>query len=148
MKASVVLRLCVALELVLAVVAIASSYALDSFLPEPLRAWQAAASETVTFGDFILFAFIVPLIVCLLVASVGLLLLKRWAAWLYLGVSVAGVLITPFTGITVEHPLTDTAEEIGSVLNGLVLGLAFFSDALKPRMTLQAPARPAPGGPT
>lgn len=148
MKASVVLRLCVALELALAVVAIASSYALESFLPEPLRAWQAAASEAVTFGDFVLFAFIVPLIVCLLVASVGLLLLKRWAAWLYLGVTVVGVLLTPFTGPTVEHPLTDMAGEIGSILNGMVLGLAFFTDALKPRNASSLPAWPAPGVPT
>lgn len=34
-------------------------------------------------------------------------------------------------GPTVMHALADTVDEIGILISGLIIGLAFFSDALR-----------------
>lgn len=140
MKSATMLRLCVALELALIVISIVLSMVLQPFLPEPLRAWLAQNEQQLRPADLALFALFVPLLIALVVASVGLLLLKRWAAWLYLYVNVLGLLLVPFTGPTVEHAVAETFSEAGTMLGGVVLALAFFSDAIR----RDEPHRPPP----
>lgn len=131
MKSATMLRLCVALELALIVISIVLSMVLQPFLPEPLRAWIAENEQQIRPADLMLFVLFIPLLIALVVASVGLLLLKRWAAWLYLYVNVLGLLLVPFMGPTVEHAVAEMFSEAATMLGGVVLALAFFSDAIR-----------------
>ena len=61
--------------------------------------------------------------------GIGVLLLKQWGAWLYL-VSLPSIWISNvFLGPSVEHAVPDSLGGISSVLDGLIIGLAFFSGA-------------------
>lgn len=83
----------------------------------------------------------IPLLFCQFVGSVGLLFLKKWAAWLYLISLINGFFLFPFLGPTVEHAVADTMDGISILLSGLIIGLAFFSGALR------GGSAPPPGGP-
>lgn len=131
MRVSTVLRICVLSEWVLVGISITLSLFLESHLPTPLQEWLTTEAEQdlqpyeafLLGGGFLLLLFA-------LAGSVGLLFLKRWGAWLYLLSLVIGYLLFPFMGPTVEHGLADAVDELSVMLSGLVLGLAFFSDAL------------------
>jgi len=117
---------------VFVVISIVASLILEPSLPEPLAAWlKADAERDITAGEFALLAAFIPLLVSIIVATAGLLCLQRWAAWLYLVTTVIGTLLMPFTGPTVEHALADTIDEIGIIMSGMVIALAFFTDSLK-----------------
>jgi hypothetical protein len=140
MRHSTILRACVVLEWVLFVLYIALSFALADNLPAELRAWQDADAER--HRDLHEWATLATGLLCLLaafVASVGLLFLQRWAAWLYLASKVVEYLVYPFSGPTVEHALADTAEELGILVSGAILALAFFSEALRPSPPVATP---------
>jgi len=80
-----------------------------------------------------------------------MLFLQRWAAWLYLVSLLIGYALFPFTGPTVEHALADAVDELAILMSGSIIGLAFFSDALRGRNTApdaasigSTPAKPPP----
>jgi cell division protein FtsW (lipid II flippase) len=131
MKVSSVLRLCVVGELILVVLGLVLSSWLENRLPPPLRDWLAAEAEReATVIEQCLFPVLGLVLVLSLVASIGLLFLRRWAAWLYLISLGLGSMLFPFTGPTVEHPIPDALDDLSLVCAGLILGLAFFTDAL------------------
>ena len=130
MKSSTVLRWCVILEMAVTLAAIFVAFVPDFALPEPLSIWQDAQTE-VSVGDFIFLFLYVQLIIPWLVAVIGLLFLRRWAAWLYLIIFFLTTLCGPFTGPTVEHALVTSLSHVASVFSGMVIALAFFTDSLK-----------------
>ncbi len=131
-KHSNILRICIVLEWVMAVFEVVLAVALESRLPEPLRQWQLAREETGPSADEIAaLLYIIPLLLLALIGSVGLFLLKSWAAWIYLWSIVFGFALTPHLGPTVEHAWVSLMSGILSSVSGLILGLAFFSDALR-----------------
>jgi hypothetical protein len=132
MRSSTVLRLCLVLEWVLFLAGLGLSFATERFLPEPLRAWLDAEAEgDPSVREMAFFGLCILLVASGIVGTVGLFLLQRWAAWLYLVNSILGVLLTLLAGPAVEHPLTDAIGEVASIMCGMVIALAFFSDALK-----------------
>ena len=145
MKSTTVLRLCLVFEWVFVASAVAASFLLESSLPEPLSSWLRAESERDMTGGELIFALTcVPLIISIIVATIGLLCLRRWAAWLYLITAVVGVILMPLSGPHVEHAITDALGEIGSVMSGMVIALAFFTDSLgKKTITKEPPPMPS-----
>ena len=134
MRSSTVLRVCVVVHWSFAGLAAALSSLLEDRLPAPLRAWLATeVAGGIQPHDTALLMGLIPSLVCALVASIGLLFLKRWAAWLYLASLIMGFIVLPFTGPTVVHALANMVGEIAAILSGSMLGLAFFSDALRAR---------------
>lgn len=133
MHPATMLRLCVVSEWIFIALGIVLSFMLESRLPEPLRAWLAADSARDPGArEFLALMLFIPASLGWLAGSVGLLLLKRWAAWLYLVVVVVVLLLDCLLGPTVEHAVTMLYFNVSLVLSGLVLGLAFFSPALHP----------------
>lgn len=131
MRSTTVLRICVVLEWTFVALGIALSFLLESSLPAPLRDWRTAdAAGDLALREVALLIITIPFLLCAFVGSIGLLFLKRWAAWLYLTSLIVGFIIFPFTGPTVEHALADAVNEIAALINGLIVGLAFFSDAV------------------
>lgn len=134
MRSTTVLRICVVLEWTFVASGIVLSFFLENSLPAPLRDWLVSDRERdLDLREVTLLITSIPLLLSAFVGSIGLLFLKRWAAWLYLASVIVGFIIFPFTGPTVEHALADAVDEIAALMNGLIVGLAFFSDALKPK---------------
>lgn len=103
------------------------------FLPPLLQAWQESSLEEMSRARVLAFAVLaVLLLVAVLVATVGLLLLKKWGAWLHLGSSVIGYAALGTLGPVVEHAFTHAMEIAGALLSGCLYGVAFFTPALDP----------------
>ena len=103
----------------------------DSFLPKELADWQAA-QETEEDGALLLgLVLIFPLIIAWVASSVGLFLFQKWAAWLYLAFAVLGsifLLLEP----NVESGVSAFFSYLDALAGGIILGIAFFSNALEP----------------
>jgi hypothetical protein len=108
------------------------SFLLPRLLPEPLRTWQSQWLEADPSGmELVSVATVIPTLVAALVASIALFLLKPWGRWLYLASLIVMFLCGAFGGPMVSHGLVDTLVGLSNLLSGVVLGLAFFSDALQ-----------------
>jgi hypothetical protein len=139
-KASTALRTAVVAEWVLLISGVILSFMLESRLPQPLQAWLEQELEAPMEGvDVIVFAGFMLAISTMLVATVGFLLLQRWARWVYLAALASGYLVYPFSGPTVEHALADMADDLSLICCGFIIGLAFFSDALKGTGSSESP---------
>jgi len=140
MTAKLALRTAIVFEWLFGLAMIVLSFALERFLPEALREYVALDAESpIAIGELLLLPLAILLLIATLASSIGLLLLQRWARWSYLASVVLGCVITPFLGPTVEHSLTDTFDRIATTLSGLVIGIAFFSDAIPERKSIVAP---------
>jgi hypothetical protein len=132
MNSKAILRLCLVCVWVCIAAEIALSFVLERSLPEPLQAWVGSEAEReLTAVEVGLIVPFVSLLTAMIVATVGLFRHERWASWVYLAAAAVGILLTPYTGPNVEHALTATVSGIGSVLDGMVIALAFFSNALE-----------------
>jgi len=127
MKLKVVLRAAVIAQwgVIFAVVPIALLR--QPHLPPELYAWVVSESKhpidliaTISITNLLLY----------LVASVGLCFLKRWAAWLYL-ISAIVSLSFDLRGPKVQGAIDAFGSEITSILAGIVIGVAFFTDVTK-----------------
>jgi hypothetical protein len=132
MRSSTVLRLCLVLEWVFFLAGLGLSFAMERFLPEPLRAWLDAEAEgNPTVGEMAFLFLCILLLIPAITATVGLFFLQRWAAWLYLITAILFMLLELLAGPIVEHPLPTAIGEVANIMCGMVIALAFFSDALK-----------------
>jgi urea transporter len=112
-------------------VSLVIAFAGDGFLPKELVDWQAA-QETEEEGALLLgLVLIFPLIIAWVASLVGLFLFQKWAAWLYLAGAVLGsifLLLEP----NVESGVSAFFSDLDTLAGGIILGIAFFSNALDP----------------
>jgi putative Mn2+ efflux pump MntP len=145
MKTSTTLRALLVLEWIVIVAGVVLSFIMEAYLPPELQAWLAGQADAgITMSDLVLLLVGVPLLIVMLVASIGLFMLRRWGAWLYAVTTFLGTALMPFTGPTVDHALADAVDETALILSGIVIGIAFFSNVLKqkeqPNNEIQATA--------
>jgi hypothetical protein len=131
-KARLVLRFLLVALFGLIVLSIGLAFVADKLLPEALAEWvhQESAGEF-GVGDIIGLLFWGAGLFLFLVSMVGLFCYQRWAAWLMAGVVAVfslQLLISP----TVEPGILSLLGSLSDVVTGLVLGAAFFTDALEP----------------
>jgi hypothetical protein len=127
------LRICVIGDWVFVMLMIALEFALESWLPAPLRRWlDTRANSPTTLDEVVIVAFAILLLLSCIAASIGLFFFQRWAAWLFLFNVLMGFLFTLRTGPVVMHSAASTASDVATVFEGLVLGIAFFTDAVTP----------------
>ncbi len=120
----------VALEIFLFLAYVGLSFYLESYLPEILEQYltQEAESDFSNSNSLALLGGI--LILPLYAASiVGLLLTKMWGKSLYVITFVVSYALSPFWGPTVEHALSTTVYDLGSVTQGVILALLFFTNS-------------------
>lgn len=145
MKIQTVLRICVWLVLVLFLTGTIAVFLLHGRLPPQLRDWRAPEPERTS--SVLVLGGVGAVVFCSWAAAlVGLLCLKRWAAWLFLFSLVSGYAYVALTGPSVAHGLASAIDGVSAVLSGMVLALAFFTDALKPDLRAE-PVAPPNGGP-
>ncbi len=125
------LRILVAATVFFAFVGLIISLAGDGFLPKELADWKAA-QETDDEGAMLVgFLLVSPLIIAAVASLVGLFLFQKWAAWLFLALSVLGTMLMLLEP-TVESGISAFFNDLGTTLGGVILGIAFFSNALEP----------------
>lgn len=141
MKAAKILRLTLIAELTLIPIGIAVSYWADSLLPRQIMTLeenQATAFSVILAGRAGMIAFTAASLLLLLFGSyiasvIGLLLLKRWGAWLYLFGAILSLPLHLLTGFEVLHPVDLIFGGICQFTPGFIIALAFFTDAIPKR---------------
>lgn len=130
-KARLILRFLLVALFGLIVLSIGIAFVADKLLPDALADWvhQENAGE---FGltDILGLLFWGAGLFLFFVSMVGLFCYQRWAAWLMAGV-IAVFSIQLLFSPTVEPGVLSLMGSLSDVLTGLVLGLAFFTDALQ-----------------
>ncbi len=132
-----VLRVALVAEWALVLASLTLAITLERFLPAPLHDYLKAESERdLHASEMLVLLGLGVFFVGFLVSSIGLFALKGWARWLYLGAEVIGCVIMMFAGPSVGHAVSSAFESATTVVSGLILGLAFFTDALAPRLSV------------
>ena len=122
-------RCLLVIDIALAILVIPTSFVGDGFLPPALQEYMEAESETpLTPWDLAILAWALPLLGAVVLSWVGLFRWWSWAPHLYLAVCVLGTLLLLITGPTVETAFQTAIDTAHSVLEGVILGIAFFSD--------------------
>jgi hypothetical protein len=129
-KLRIILRVVLLALFVVIVLSIGLSFVSDKLLPAELADWQHRnTAGEFTLSDIFWLLFWAAGVGFVLISMAGLFFFQRWAAWLFLAVILLfslQVLLNP----TVEPGLLSYLGGWSDVLTGLVLGLAFFTDAL------------------
>jgi hypothetical protein len=115
-KARLVLRFLLVALFGLIVLSIGLAFVADKLLPEALADWMRQENG----GEFGV-ADIFGLLFCY----------QRWAAWM-MAVVVAVFSLQLLASPTVEPGILSLLGSLSDVITGLVLGAAFFTDALEP----------------
>lgn len=131
-KARLVLRFLLVALFGLIVLSIGIAFVADKLLPDALADWvhQENAGE---FGltDILGLLFWGAGLFLFFVSMVGLFCYQRWAAWM-MAVVIAVFSLQLLFSPTVEPGVLSLMGSLSDVLTGLVLGIAFFTDALQP----------------
>lgn len=129
-KARLVLRFLLVALFGLIVLSVGLAFVADRLLPEPLAEWlhQENGGE---FGLADLFGLLFwgAGVFLFLVSMVGLFCFQRWASWMMavvLAVFSTQLLLSP----TVEPGILSLLGSLSDIVTGLVLGVAFFTNAL------------------
>ena len=136
MKAAKILRLAVIADIALIPVGVGVSIWADSLLPKDALPLEESQSNIFTDIQSMGPGMIVSMVGSLVmfgawIASItGLLKLKRWGAWLYLFTTFLALPLYFMFGFDVRHPIDRIFDDIYGFLPGLIIGLAFFSDAI------------------
>jgi hypothetical protein len=130
-KARLVLRFLLVALFGLIMLSIGLAFVADKLLPEALAEWvKQENSGEIGVADIIGLLFWGAGLFLFFVSMVGLFCYQRWAAWLMAGV-IAVFSIQLLFSPTVEPGILSLLGSLSDVLTGLVLGLAFFTDALQ-----------------
>ena len=108
-----------------------------SLLPPELEEWEDRDLEAPMGAVQVI--IILALLVAVIASLTGLLMLKKWGAWTFLAATVVAEVSSIFYGPYVSSGLLYACEDTSSILAGVILGMAFFSDVLAP-----APADSSP----
>lgn len=143
MKEERLVRTLIGVEIVLVLAGIASAFAFEGFLPQPLRDWIARESAgPADLLDLTVIALFALLSLATLLSWVAMLDLWRHGRALYLGTWVAWIGYDLLTGPTVMSPVESAIDTTLGLVGGMILGLAYFSN-LKTRFEPTGAARAA-----
>jgi hypothetical protein len=131
-KARLILRFLLVALFGLIVLSIGIAFVADKLLPEALADWvlQESSGEW-GIADIIGLLFWGAGLFLFFVSMVGLFCYQRWAAWL-MAIVVAVFSLQLLTSPSVEPGILSLLGSLSDVVTGLVLGVAFFSNALEP----------------
>jgi hypothetical protein len=131
-KARLVLRVSLLALFFLLVILVGLSFVSDKLLPDELAEWNRRASGGgLGLTDVLGLLFWIGGLVLLFISMVGLFFYQRWASWMMLVVLLVSSLQVLFSP-TVEPGLLSYLGGWADTLTGLILGLAFFTEALAP----------------
>jgi hypothetical protein len=130
-KARIFLRVCLLALFALIVLTIGLAVLSDKLLPTELAEWQHRNNAgDFGFSDIISLLFWGLGLVLFLISMLGLFLFQRWASWMMLVILLVFSLQVLFSP-SVEPGILSFVGSWSDIVTGLVLGLAFFTDALE-----------------
>ena len=130
-KLRLILRVSLLALFALLVLSIGLAIVSDKLLPEELAEWHRRNNATdFGFADILGLLFWGAGLGLLFISLVGLFCYQRWAAWMFLGVNLVFSLQVLFSP-TVEPGVLSYLGGWSDGLTGLVVGLAFFTEALE-----------------
>ena len=134
MKSRYVLRVAVICEWILfASVLVASSMLADA-LPAELKSFiEADASSALSPREGAIALVLLAVFPVYVGSAIGLFLLKSWARWTYASCLLLLYPLTALLGPVVEHGVVSVLDELVVLCQGLIIGIAFFSDAIETR---------------
>jgi hypothetical protein len=131
MNARLSLRLLLVLDILMLVAGVSLSFFDGYLLPDTLAEWKEAQldEDALSLTDLILLALWLGWLGGYLVSVVGLFLQQRWAAWLFLAITVLGL------GFTLSEPsvysgLLAAIDAVALLVQGAILAVCFGTDAL------------------
>jgi Zn-dependent protease with chaperone function len=130
-KARLILRFLLVALFAMVVLSIGIAIVADKLLPEALADWvHQENSGDFGVSDIIGLMFWGAGLFLFFVSMAGLFFYQRWAAWMMAAV-IAIFSVQLIFSPTVEPGILSLLGSLSDVLTGLVLGVAFFSDALQ-----------------
>lgn len=130
-KARLILRFLLVALFAMVVLSISIAIVADKLLPEALADWvHQENSGDFGVADIIGLMFWGAGLFLFFVSMAGLFFYQRWAAWMMAAV-IAIFSVQLIFSPTVEPGILSLLGSLSDVLTGLVLGVAFFSDALQ-----------------
>lgn len=133
MNARLSLRLLLVLHILMVVAVVGLSFFDGYLLPDTLAEWKEAQldEDALSLTDLLLLALGLSWLGGYLVSVVGLFLQQRWAAWLFMAITVLGL------GFTLSEPsvysgLLAAIDAVVLLVQGAILALCFGTDALRP----------------
>jgi hypothetical protein len=130
-KARLILRFLLVALFAMVVLSISIAIVADKLLPEALADWvHQENSGDFGVADIIGLMFWGAGLFLFFVSMAGLFFYQRWAAWMMAAV-IAIFSVQLIFSPTVEPGILSLLGSLSDMLTGLVLGVAFFSDALQ-----------------
>jgi hypothetical protein len=130
-KARLILRFLLVALFAMVVLSIGIAIVADKLLPEALADWvHQENSGDFGVADIIGLMFWGAGLFLFFVSMAGLFFYQRWAAWMMAAV-IAIFSVQLIFSPTVEPGILSLLGSLSDVLTGLVLGVAFFTDALQ-----------------
>ncbi len=130
-KARLILRFLLVALFAMVVLSIGIAIVADKLLPEALADWvHQENSGDFGVADIIGLMFWGAGLFLFFVSMAGLFFYQRWAAWMMAAV-IAIFSVQLIFSPTVEPGILSLLGSLSDVLTGLVLGVAFFPDALQ-----------------
>lgn len=135
MAASTALRLCIVLLWISIPCQVIASDFFTSTIPEPVQDWVNSQDVFLGFSDRLLLPLFLFLMMWFIISSIGLFCLHRWAAWVFLAYWLLGALVIMLSGPMLENGVYNMFGALEDLAFGMVIALAFFSDALQKKPT-------------
>ena len=130
MNKTTVFRLLIVLDIVGCFLLIAFVFLDEKLLPAELVNLTDEYYSSVPDAITVLSGGIGCVALLLIIASwIGLLMLKKWGAWFYLASHLLLIISTLF-GPQIMSGIFYTLDSSWTMLSGIILGMAFFSDVL------------------
>ena len=134
MDLKLTLRILLGMQLLLLLAALVLDSFLTAHLPEQLQLYLSyEINRPVSELEGILFMFLPPFLLLYLISMMGIFYFKKWAKDLYLGSSLILLLVTAFTGPTVEHAIVTVISSLGTLCVGFIFALLLISNVIPKR---------------
>lgn len=127
------LRILLVLHVLMLVVGVALSFFDGYLLPDTLAEWKDAQldEDALSLTDLLLLGLWLGWLGGYLVSVVGLFRQQRWAAWLFLAITVLELFFT-LSEPSVCSGLLAAIDAFALLVQGAILALCFGTDALRP----------------
>lgn len=107
-------------------------------LPKPLKQWVEAEGSAISP---VVGALMAVIVLGFVASSIGLFFLKRWAAWLFLGINLLALI--PDSAANVAAAWEAAMESLTRLVSGTIIGISFFSGLLQKHVKQPETVSPA-----
>jgi hypothetical protein len=126
-------RVLIFAQMAIVALSMAASVRLERTLPDALQSYLRGRHDARVAGKEVVVALAaIVLLAAMVTAWVALLRSWRIGPWIYLATTIGGVVLTVAAGPTVTTAIETALDTSSSVIGGVILAMAFFSD-LAPR---------------